>query len=107
MTVLFDEDAPRPLRRHLAGHTIRTVQEMGWAGLKNGRLLEAAEAAGFEILLTFDQNLRYQQNLTNRLIAIVVVAAPNKRMETLIPQAQRILAAIDEARTGQIIEVVI
>lgn len=94
MKILFDEDAPRPLRRHLLGYSISTVQEMGWAGVKNGRLLTLAEADGFDVLLTFDQNLRHQQNLAGRSLSIVVAVVPNKRMETLLLLVPDILAAL-------------
>ena len=80
---------------------------MGWAGFKNGRLLDLAAAAGYEVLLTFDQNPCYQQNLAGRSIAVVVVLAPNKRMETLIPLAQSIHSAIAAVRTGQIVDVTV
>ena len=66
MKILFDEDAPRPFRSHLPGHEITTVPEMGWAGVKNGALLDLAEGHGFEVLVTFDQNLQYQQNLIDK-----------------------------------------
>ena len=63
MKVLFDQGTPVPLRRELAGHTIDTVYEQGWSTLSNGRLLTIAEQAGYDLLITTDQNLRYQQNL--------------------------------------------
>ena len=105
MKILFDEDAPRPVRRHLPGHSISTVQEMGWAGVKNGRLLDIVEAGGFEILLTFDQNLQHQQSFQGRAIAVVVVVVPNKRMATLAPLAQDILLAIASIHPGEVVEV--
>ena len=70
MRVLLDEQLPRQLARHLVGHNVRTVQQQSWAGLKNGALLEAAEAAGFTVLVTGDQSLEHQQNLTKRTLAI-------------------------------------
>ncbi len=78
MRVLFDQGTPVPLRRYLALHAVATVFEKGWSTLQNGELLSTAEYEGFEVLVTTDQNLRYQQNLENRQIAVNrVVAALN------------------------------
>ena len=73
MKILFDQGTPVPLRRHLPKHSVATAYEVGWSGLSNGDLLSAAENAGYQILITTDQNLRYQQNLTERRIAVVVL----------------------------------
>jgi hypothetical protein len=67
--ILFDQGTPVPLRDHLVRHDVRTVFEQGWSRLTNGELLTAAEQAGFEVLVTTDRNLRYQQNLPARRIA--------------------------------------
>ena len=75
MRVLFDQGTPAPLRQALVGHVVETAYELGWATLKNGELISAAEAAGFEDLVTTDKNLKYQQNLTARTISIVVLVA--------------------------------
>jgi hypothetical protein len=72
MKILFDQGTPAPLRHALTGHTISTAYEMGWAKLENGDLLSAAEAA-FDAFITTDQNLRYQQNLGARRLAILVL----------------------------------
>ncbi len=66
MRILLDEQLPRQLAPYLIGHDVRTVQQQSWAGLKNGALLTHAEAAGFSVFLTGDQNLEYQQNLSKR-----------------------------------------
>ena len=66
MRVLLDEQLPRQLGPHLIGHQVRTVQQQSWAGLKNGELLDRAEAAGFAVLVTGDQSLEFQQNLAKR-----------------------------------------
>lgn len=71
MKVLFDQGTPVPLRRQLAGHTIDTVYEQGWSKLTNGRLLTIAEQAGYDVLVTTDQNLRYQQDLRGRRLAML------------------------------------
>jgi hypothetical protein len=72
MRILLDEDTPRPVRRILTGHDVRTVPEMGWNGYTNGQLLSEAERAGFEALITGDRSLPYQQNLTGRNIAVII-----------------------------------
>ena len=63
MNILFDNNVPAPLRRHLSGHMVKTAWEMGWHELSNGTLLTAAENAGFPLMITGDKNLAYQQNL--------------------------------------------
>ena len=73
MRVLFDQGTPVPLRKFLTGHIIDTAFERGWARLKNGELLQAAEDADFALLITTDQNLQYQQNLATRRIAVLVL----------------------------------
>ena len=77
MKILFDQGTPVPLRNYLPNHTIGTVYEKGWSNLKNGDLLTQAEAEGFDALITTDQNLRYQQNLSGRRIAVVVLLTTN------------------------------
>ena len=73
MRVLFDHGTPVPLRRALVGHHVETAYERGWSRLANGDLLSTAEAAGFTVIVTTDRNLRYQQNLPSRRIAVVVL----------------------------------
>ena len=73
MKILFDQGTPAPLRHALGGHEIVTAYELGWHGLQNGDLLRSAEAQGFVVLVTTDTNLRYQQNLANRQLAILVL----------------------------------
>lgn len=103
MNVLFDQGTPVPLRRYLPDHRVATSYELGWSTLANGQLLSQAEEAGFELLVSTDQNLRYQQNLTTRQIAIVVVRS------TSWPRIQRrleaIRAAVDRAGLGTYEEV--
>ena len=72
MKILFDQGTPAPLRHALAGHAVSTAYEMGWASLTNGDLLDAAER-GFDVLVTTDQNLPYQQNLTGRRLAVLIL----------------------------------
>jgi hypothetical protein len=72
--VLFDQGTPVPLRSQLSSHKISTVYELGWGSLQNGKLLQQAESQGFEVLVTTDQNLKYQKNLASRRIAIGLLA---------------------------------
>ncbi len=91
MRVLFDQGTPAPLRQSLAHHEVTTAYELGWSTLKNGELLEAAERADFALIITTDLNLRYQQNLSARRIAIVVLSTPSW------PRIQRALALLAQA----------
>jgi predicted nuclease of predicted toxin-antitoxin system len=75
--ILFDQGTPVPLRDFLPGHEIATAHERGWGALQNGDLLHAVEAAGFDAIITTDQNLRYQQNLAERHLAILVLLTTN------------------------------
>ena len=92
MTVILDENLPRGLRQLLAPRLVATVQEAGYAGLQNGDLLAALEGK-FDILITADKNLRYQQNLIGRRLAIIEV--PTNRWPLLRPLGPRIAAAVD------------
>ncbi len=101
MKILFDQGTPAPLRHTLAGHTIATAYEMGWATLENGELLSAAEAS-FDALITTDQNLRHQQNLTGRRLAILVL--PTASWPVIQLHLSKIAAAVHALRPGDFIE---
>ena len=101
--VLLDECVPRPLRRLIAVHDVRTVYFMGWDQMSNGTLVARAEAAGFDVLLTADRNLSYQQNLQGRKIALVVL--PTNRWADLVAHASLIQRALDEVPAGGFLEV--
>lgn len=103
MIVLFDQGTPVPLRQFLIGHTIRTAFELSWTTLENGELLDAAEAAGFDLLLTTDKSIRYQQNLTGRSIAIVVLG--QARWPLVRTHVERVVAAVNAATRGSYTEV--
>lgn len=103
MLILFDNGTPAPLRYALKGHVVVEAIERGWDRLANGELIAAAEAAGFELLLTSDKNIRYQQNLTERRIAFVVVG--NQQWPTLRNYVERVAAAVDAATPGSYTEV--
>jgi len=100
--VLFDENMPRKLRRDLAPHEIRTVQEEGWSGSKNGELLRRM-ADRFEVLVTIDQRMRFQQNL--KQFSVVVIEVPDTRLRFLRELASRLRDAIDRVEAGEVIVV--
>jgi len=103
--ILFDQGTLVPLRQNLHAHQVETAYERGWAVLKNGELLRAAEAHGFEVLVTTDAQLKYQQNLTARLIAIVVLSTTS--WPRIHAAAATVNAAVDTAAPGSYIEVAI
>ena len=105
MHILLDECVPRPLRRELPGHEVRTVTEMGWAGKTNGELLALIVEAGFAVLITVDQNLRYQQNLRNAGIAILVIVARSNRLRDLLPVMESVRRSLGDLPPGGLIEV--
>jgi hypothetical protein len=96
--ILFDQGVPVPLRGALGAHEILTAYERGWAKMKNGDLLSAAEAEEFAAIVTTDQNLHYQQNLTNRRIAILVLMTTDWR--AIRARIDLVAAAIDALQTG-------
>jgi hypothetical protein len=101
MRILFDQGTPAPLRHILAGHTVSTAYEMGWARLENGNLLNAAEAS-FDAFITTDQNLRHQQNLSGRRLAILVLPTTSWPMIQL--HLPKVTAAVDALRPGDLVE---
>jgi hypothetical protein len=103
MLFLFDQGTPVPIRPFLKEHTVQTTAERGWDKLENGELLKAAEAAGFDVLVTPDKNMRYQQNLTVRTIALVVLGNP--RWPVLRLHIERVVAAVNAATPGSYTEV--
>ena len=104
MKVLLDECVPRKLRLGLTSHEVMTVTERGWSGLKNGKLLELAEAE-FDVFLTVDQNLKYQQNLKAFNIGIILLIARNNRLKTLLPLMSEVKAALVKIEAGNFIRV--
>jgi hypothetical protein len=103
MRILFDQATPVPIRAYLERHVVSTASQQGWHTLTNGDLLTVAEAAGFDVLLTTDKNLRYQQNLATRKIAIVVLG--HQQWPHLRPHVQRVVEAINTAVHGSYVEV--
>jgi hypothetical protein len=103
MHILFDHGTPGPLRSLLTGHTVRAAKAHGWDTLTNGDLLTAAETAGFDVLVTTDKNMRHQQNLTGRRIAIVVLG--NAQWPILRLHVARVMTAVNTATPGSYAEV--
>ncbi|WP_346293164.1 hypothetical protein [Sphaerothrix gracilis] len=105
MKILFDQGTPVPLRRYLTSHTVDTAYERGWGKLSNGNLLTKAEQEGYELLITTDRNLRYEQNLTNCKIAIAVLMSTS--WPRIKQQTVRIQAVIDAIQPGSYQEITI
>ncbi len=103
MRILFDHGTPAPLQSTLIGHTVHEAKAQGWDTFQNGDLLIAAEAAGFDVLVTTDKNIRYQQNLTGRTIAIIVLG--NAQWPVLRMHVAHVLAAVNAATPGSFAEV--
>lgn len=103
MRVVFDVCVPRPLRKHLPGHEVKTAQELGWNRLQNGDLIRAAEPQ-FDALITSDKNLKYQQNLAERKLAIIVL--PTNYMPAVIRLAPKIALTLDRIQPGDFIEII-
>ena len=104
MRILLDESLPKKLGLELKGHEVLTVQQAGWAGLKNGELLVQAKGQ-FDVLITGDQNMQYQQNPVLVPIPVVVLTAPNNRVDTLRPLIPALLKALSGLKPGQFIRV--
>ena len=103
MLVLFDHSTPAPLAPYLTGHTVMEARDRGWDRLSNGDLLTEAERAGFDVLLTADKNIRYQQNLRGRKIALVVLSTP--RWPVVRLQIGKIVEVVNAATPGSYVEV--
>ncbi|HVE73310.1 MAG TPA: hypothetical protein VNI54_18220 [Thermoanaerobaculia bacterium] len=102
--VLFDENMPRKLRRDLPELVIRTAQEEGWSAFRNGKLLRRA-AAKFDVLVTIDQRMRYQQNIAKVPIGVVALELPDTRLVYLRALVPKIRAAIEASVPGEVIVV--
>jgi len=104
MRILFDQGTPVPLRSALTGHTVVTAFELGWHNLTNGDLLEAAEADDFEVLVTTDQRLKYQQNLAQRKIAVLVLTTTS--WLRIRRDVSMVADAIDSLKAGKYRELI-
>ena len=103
MLILFDHVTPSGIARFLPGHSVNRAKDLGWDTLANGDLLAEAELAGFDVLLTADKSMRYQQNLRGRRIALVVLSTPQWPIVRL--HSEKIAAAVTAATPGSYIEV--
>jgi predicted nuclease of predicted toxin-antitoxin system len=106
MKILIDECAPRALKKHLTNysHECLTVQEAGWSGKQNGELLDLAEGT-FDVLVTLDASLNYQQNLAGHRIAIVVLHSPSNRLEHLRQHFPALVSALEKIKPAEIVQV--
>lgn len=104
MRILLDESLPRELKQELPGHDVQTVQDAGWSGLKNGELLRLA-AERFDLFVTADQNLQYQQNLGALPLSVVVLVAKANRMQDLRSLAPKLLAHLADIPERTLIRV--
>jgi len=103
--LLLDECMPRPLKRELTGHDVSTVAERGWSSKRNSELLRLMLADGFEVFLTVDQHVPFQQNVAASGVAVVVVIARTNRLKELRPLVPAILDALPRVKPGQLIRV--
>jgi hypothetical protein len=100
MRVLLDEGVPQGLRRHVKRHEVTTIGEAGSAGFKNSNLLQLA-ARVFDVLLTVDRNLEYQQSFSDLTLAVIVIHAPSNNIDVLRPPIPAVLAALPDAKVGE------
>ncbi|MEI9811699.1 MAG: hypothetical protein WDO18_03075 [Acidobacteriota bacterium] len=103
MKILFDNGTPKPIARSLPGHEVTYARQAGWHELRNGELLTIAESSGFDVFLTTDKNLRYQQNLADRRLAIVVLS--NSQWPDVRLHVDRIAAVVLSVEPGAYIEI--
>lgn len=103
MKVLLDECIPRKLKNALPDHKCQTVPEAGLAGRKNGLLLLLAESSGFEVFLTMDKGLQYEQNLAGHRIAILIVRAKSNRLDDLLPHLDACRSAMNSIQPGEVV----
>jgi predicted nuclease of predicted toxin-antitoxin system len=103
MRVLLDENLNWRLKRDLPGHEVESVPLLGWAGIQNGTLLRKAAESGFEVLLTMDSNMEYQQNLSIQSIAVIVLRAQSNRLAETQPLMPKVLVALTEVKPGSVV----
>ena len=103
MRILFEVNIPEPLRRYLTEHTVDTADEKGWTRIRNGDLLDNAEREGYEVLITADQSMRYQQNMTSRQVAVIVLLS--NRWPRVRLRIEDIRAALEGLEPGEFREV--
>lgn len=104
MRVLLDECVPRKIQSELPSHNVQTVAEMGWGGTKNGALLRRA-ASEFDVLLTVDQGIPYQQNIGGLSLALAIIKAPSNDIDDLRPKMSEALQVLETIQPGQVVQV--
>lgn len=104
MKILLDENLPKQLRRNLPEQEVKTVGEMGWAGFKNGKLLALAEP-NFDVFLTMDRNLPFQQSLRNRSIVVIVLVAFDNELPSLLPLMPLVLERLQVVQPGDVLHI--
>jgi PIN like domain len=105
MRVLLDECVPRPLRRELAGHDVQTVQELGWAGKRNGELIALIRTVDHDAFVTTDQRLEYQQNIAAAQIPLIVLVSQRNTLQGLLPLVPKLRLSLRRIRPGQIVHI--
>lgn len=105
MRVLLDECVNERLREHLKGHDCQSARFAGLGGLTNGKLLTAAEAARFEVLITVDRGFEYQQNLSGRRIAVIILCSVSIALDDLVPLVPVCLARLGSIQQGQVVKI--
>jgi hypothetical protein len=103
MRVLIDECIPKRIKSNFIGHECQTVPQAGFAGKRNGELLVLAEEAGFDVLLTVDKGMPYQQNLSSRKIALLIVRSRSNEIDDLLPHVPACLQALQSIKTGELV----
>ena len=104
MKLLLDECVPRQLKAMFVGHACRTVTEAGFKGRVNGELLSLAERSGFDVLVTVDKGLEFQQNFEGRRISVLILYARSTQLSDLLPLAEECLAASDRVTPGSVVK---
>jgi predicted nuclease of predicted toxin-antitoxin system len=104
MKVLLDECLPRKLGKHLTGHEVLTVQQRGWSSLRNGELLDRA-CHEFDVLVTIDSSIPFQQNLDATRMALIVLSAQTNRIEDVAPLIPQVLDALQSIQPGEIVRI--
>lgn len=104
MRLLLDECVPRPLKRELRGHVVATIDQAGLKGLENGDLLKTA-SPDFDVLITVDKNIEYQQNPKQLPMAVLILSASSNRLEDLVPLIPGALAALDNIKLGEVVTI--
>jgi hypothetical protein len=105
MRILLDECIPRKFRDSLLGHDCRTVPEEGLAGKKNGELLSFAEKSGFQVFLTLDRGLEYEQNLQSRNVAIILIRSRSSRLTDLSPHVAEVMNVLHSIQPGGLVRI--